>query len=43
MGRFWQSEDRVTGELRFHYAAMCPSEVRNLRERDLRLPDAGWG
>lgn len=26
-----------------YYAAMRPSEVRNLRERDLSLPEKGWG
>lgn len=26
-----------------YYAAMRPGEVRNLRERDLYLPESGWG
>jgi integrase len=26
-----------------YYAAMRPSEVRNIRAQDLRLPKAGWG
>ena len=26
-----------------YYAAMRPSEVRNIRAQDLRLPESGWG